>query len=180
MLEHSWAHAWRDLKNLKKLITNLSRMVQSLGQRSNCCRSRKCIRWLIPVHAIFAVFYLFFLPVLSRSSFTSRTPNKDQKTEQLFYFLLVQVPSPGDIHELRGKRFCACYSQALTKSASRKKWHVLVPLDGFPWFKHHSIALLLLYNIRLERSFSIERFQSYTASKNWKISVQPRGILHVF
>ena len=29
-------------------------------------------------------------------------------------------------------RFCACYSQALTKSASRKKWYVLVPLDGFP------------------------------------------------
>ena len=39
----------------------------------------------------FAVFYLFFLPVLSRPSFTSRTPNKDQKIEQLFYFLLVQV-----------------------------------------------------------------------------------------
>ena len=32
-------------------------------------------------------FYLFFLPVLSRPSFTSRTPNKDQKTEELFYFL---------------------------------------------------------------------------------------------
>ena len=30
------------------------------------CRSRKCIRWHIPVHAIFAVFNLF-LPVLSRS-----------------------------------------------------------------------------------------------------------------
>ena len=39
----------------------------------------------------FCCFYLFFLPVLSRSSFTSRTPNKDQKTEQLFYFLLIQV-----------------------------------------------------------------------------------------
>ena len=92
-------------------------LIQPLSQWSNCCRSRKCILWHIPVHAIFAaVFYIFFLPVLSRSPFTSRTPNKDQKTEQLFYFLLVQVPSPGDIHELRGKRFCACYSQALTKS----------------------------------------------------------------
>ena len=66
--------------------------LQPLNQRSNCCRSRKCIRWHIPVHAILAVFYLFFLPVLSRPSFTSRTPNKDQKTEELFYFLLVQVP----------------------------------------------------------------------------------------
>ena len=25
--------------------------------------------------------------------------------------------------------------------ASCKKWHVLVPLDGFPWFNHHWIAL---------------------------------------
>ena len=49
-----------------------------LSQRSNCCRSRKCIRWHIPVHAIFAVFDQFFLPVLSRPS---KTPNKDHKTE---------------------------------------------------------------------------------------------------
>ena len=80
----------------------------------------------------FCHFLSIFLLVLSRPSFTSRTPNKDQKTEQLFYFLLVQVPYPGDIHELRSKRFCACYLQVLTKSASRKKWYVLVPLDGFP------------------------------------------------
>ena len=37
----------------------------------------------------FAVYILFFLPVLSRLSFTSRTPNKDQKIEQLVYFHLV-------------------------------------------------------------------------------------------
>ena len=43
------------------------------------------------MHAIFAVFYLFFLPILSKPSFISRTPDKDQKIEQLFYFLLVQV-----------------------------------------------------------------------------------------
>ena len=40
----------------------------------------------------FCCFYLFFIPVLYRPSFTSRTPNKDQKIEQLFYFLLIQVP----------------------------------------------------------------------------------------
>ena len=58
------------------------------------CRSRNCIRGHIPMYAIFAVFYLLsvFLPVLSRPSFTSRTPNKDQKIEQVFYFLLIQVP----------------------------------------------------------------------------------------
>ena len=38
------------------------------------CTSRKCTRWHIPMHAIFAVLYIFFLPVLSRPSFTSRTP----------------------------------------------------------------------------------------------------------
>ena len=27
-----------------------------------------------------------------------------------------------------------------SQSASCKKWHNLVPLDGFPLFKHHSIA----------------------------------------
>ena len=39
----------------------------------------------------FTVFIYFFIPVLSTPSFTSRTPNKDQKIEQLFYLLLVQV-----------------------------------------------------------------------------------------
>ena len=55
----------------------------------NAYRSRKCIRGHIPVHAIFAIFIYLFIPVLSRSYFTSRTPDKDQKIEQLFYFLLV-------------------------------------------------------------------------------------------
>ena len=55
------------------------------------CRSRKCIRGHILMHAIFAVFIYFFIPVQSRSCFTSRTLDKDQKIEQLFYFLLVQV-----------------------------------------------------------------------------------------
>ena len=53
--------------------------------------SRKCIQWYILVHS-FLPFLIYFLPVLSRPSFTSRTPNKYQRTEQLFYFLLIQVP----------------------------------------------------------------------------------------
>ena len=36
-----------------------------------------------------AVFICFYIPVLSRSYLTSWTPDKDQKIEQLFYFLLV-------------------------------------------------------------------------------------------
>ena len=39
------------------------------GPRSNACN--------------FCRSYLFFIPVLSRSYFTSRTPDKDQKIEQL-------------------------------------------------------------------------------------------------
>ena len=69
-----------------------------------------------------------------RSYFTSRTPNKDQKIEQLFYFL-------GDIHELHGEHFYACHSHNMSR------------------FNHHSVALVLLYNMSLERNFSIERFQ---------------------
>ena len=43
-----------------------------LGPHSNACN--------------FLPFLSILLPVLSRSSFTSRTPNKDQKIEQLFSF----------------------------------------------------------------------------------------------
>ena len=37
----------------------------------------------------------------------------------------------------------------------------LVCLDQFPLFNNHSVALVLLYNMRLEQSLSIEQFQSY-------------------
>ena len=50
------------------LVSVVTPAVQNTYKR---CRSRKCIRWHIPVHAIFAVFYVFFLPVLCRPSFTS-------------------------------------------------------------------------------------------------------------
>ena len=60
-------------------------------------------------------FSPFLISVLSRSYFTSRTLDKDQKIEQLLFFLVVQVPQPGDIHEVRGERLYACYSQKLKK-----------------------------------------------------------------
>ena len=40
----------------------------------------------------FLLFLSIFIPVLSRSYFTSKTLDKDEKIEQLFYFLLIQVP----------------------------------------------------------------------------------------
>ena len=36
-------------------------------------------------------FNLFYIPALSRSCIFSRTPDKDQKIEPLFYFLLIHV-----------------------------------------------------------------------------------------
>ena len=59
----------------------------------------------------------------------------------------------------------AGFVQALTKRASCKKGNVLVPCDQFPCLNMHSVALVLLYNMSLERSFSIERFPSYTPLK---------------
>ena len=47
----------------------------------------------------FCHFLSIFL-VISRSSFTSRTPNKTQKIELLFYFLIVLFLWLGDIHKL--------------------------------------------------------------------------------
>ena len=108
---------------------------------------------------------IFFIPVLSRPSFTFRTPNKGQKIGQLFYHPMVQVPSPGDVHELHSECFCACYLQTLTKVPCAKSgmfWFAWT--DQFPWFNHHSIALVLFYNMSLEPSFSIEPFPSYTTS----------------
>ena len=43
--------------------------------------------------------------------------------------------------------------------------YVLVPLDGFQLFKHYSIAFVLLYDMRRERSFFIKRFPSYMLLK---------------
>ena len=54
-------------------------------------RSRKCPGH-IPMRESFAIFIYLFMPIQSRPFFTSRTPGKDQKIEQLLYFLLVQYP----------------------------------------------------------------------------------------
>ena len=74
-------HAFIDVKalidHLLPLIVFLIQAMQSIS---------------LPMHANFVEFFL--LPVLPRPSYNSRTPNKDQKIQQLFY-----ISSPGDIHE---------------------------------------------------------------------------------
>ena len=118
-------------------------------------------------------FCFFYLPVLSRPSFTSRTPNKDQKTEKLSTFGSFKSYNPEIyIHDLRSDHFVHG-TQALTKSG----------MSWFPRMDSHDSSpiqqLLCCSIMRLERSFSIKRFQELHGIKNWKISVQPCGILHV-
>ena len=50
----------------------------------NHCRSRKSIRGHIPVYDFLPVYILYILQALSMEHFTSTTPNKDQKVEQVF------------------------------------------------------------------------------------------------
>ena len=72
------------------MVTFISIVKPAVQNMYKPYRSRKYIRERIPVHEIFGIFSFFFISVLSRPSFTS--PDKDQKIEQLFYFLLIQVP----------------------------------------------------------------------------------------
>ena len=125
-----------------------------------CYRYRKCIRCYIPMHEII-VYLLCFLPALYRSTFTSRTPNKDQKVEQLFYFPFIQV-----LITLR--RPWTSLSSAVTGfvhaiyKCSRKvsRAYVFIALDRFPYLSMHSVTHFLLYSMSLEQSFSIEQFQT--------------------
>ena len=111
-------------------------------------------------------FYLFFLPVLSRLFFTSRTPNKDQIQNNSFTFSSFMSYNPETFMSS-----AVSASVHTTRKRSQKMPHTKSGASRFPWtdsqwFKHHSIAHVLLYNnMSLEQSFSIERFQSYTALK---------------
>ena len=88
-----------------------------------------------PVHNIFCRFIPLFSTSTVRSSFTSKNLNKDQKTEQVFFCLFVQVLQSGDIHELCGGRFCAGNPQALVKVTSTR--------SGFPWIDSRDSSTIL-------------------------------------
>ena len=137
-------------------------------------RSRKCIWGHVPMHEIFAAFIYFFIPVLSRSSFTSSTP--DKKPEDRATLLLSSCSSPITRRHQWAPHwtFLCMLSASVWKSASRRKWHVLVPLDGFPL---DSSWVALQYETGTK--FFLERFPSYTKVKideKSEISVQPRGV----
>ena len=62
---------------VSKDAETMTRINHPLSQRPNCCRSTKYIRWHIPVHAIFAIFYpfsyLFYLGHLSLLGLQTKT-----------------------------------------------------------------------------------------------------------
>ena len=69
----------------------LTDVLQPLGQRSNCCRSRKSIREHVSMFNLFPVYNQFLLQVLSQLYFTSTTQNKDLQKEQPFLSPVVLV-----------------------------------------------------------------------------------------
>ena len=145
---------------------------QPLSQRSNCCRPRKCIRWHIPVHAIFAVFYLFFLLVLSRPSFTSRTPNTTTfcsfKSHNPETFM--SSAASAFVHATR-KRSQKCLAQKVVRFGS-PGW---IPMIQAPF---NSSCVALQY--KTGTKFFHRAVPELHGIKNQKISVQPRGIFHMF
>ena len=92
----------------------------------------------IPMHAVSAVFICIFIPVLSRSYFTCRTPNKDQKINQhsstLFSFkshnpeTSMSFTVNGFVHAIR-KRLKKCLVQKVGDLGSLH----LIPMNEQPF-----------------------------------------------
>ena len=64
----------------------IARAVSAVTPAVHLLQIQKCFQGYIPMHAIFAVLIYFFIPVVSRSYFTSRTPDKDQKINSSTFF----------------------------------------------------------------------------------------------
>ena len=105
---------------------------QPLGQRSNCCRSRKSIRGRISMYNLHPVYIQYFLLVLSQLCFTSTARNKDQQKEQLFCSPVVLVLYLGDVHELRS----SCLA-ARAFHTRRKTPHGKSGTNWFSWTDFH-------------------------------------------
>ena len=118
---------WRYFSAVKPAVQLLQIHEVHPGPNSNACN-------FLPFLSI------FFIPVLSRPSFTSRTPNKGQKIEQLFYFL----PSPITRRCSWAPQWtflCMLFASTHKKCLAQKVGHLGY---WFPWFNHHSIARVAL------------------------------------
>ena len=86
------------------------------------------------------------IPVLSRSSFTKSTRQSNSSTLFLFNSYNSEMSMSSAVNV-----FCMLSASA-RRSASRTKWHILVPLYGFLCFKHHSVAL---YRFRTGGNYNV-------------------------
>ena len=146
------------------------------------CRSRKYIQWYIPVHAIFAIFYLLFLPVLSRPSFTYR--DSKQRPEDRETLLHVHSAHSSPItrrHSWAPWRPLLCmilasdHKKCLTQKVARFGSLEWIPMIQEPF---NSSCVALQYKTGMK--FFHRVVPELHGIKNRKISVQPCGILHVF
>ena len=98
------------------------------------CRSRKCIRGHIPMYKIFAVFnYFSYLSYPGHPSCLGlQTKTRRQGNSSTFFSF--KSYNPETSMSSTGEHFCACCSQALTKSALHKKWAFwLIPMIQPPF-----------------------------------------------
>ena len=125
------------------------------------CRYRKCIQGHV---VIFAVFIYFFIPVLSRPSFTSTTLNKDQKIEQLFYFQHVKV-----LYGLKmfKSSVVAVFVHAICMPSKKVPCTKIGSHGPTPMIQPPFYSLYVLH-YEPGMKFSIEQFLSYMSSKNQK------------
>ena len=108
----------------------------------------------------------------------SRTPDKDQKIEQLFYNVLSSHLSPITRRHPWAPRWmllCMLFASA-RRSASRKKWFVLARLDQFPWFNPPLNSTWVALQYQSGTKFIHQAIPKIRGIQNQVNSVQPCGL----
>ena len=122
---YAYLYRLQSLSQQSKSCTNLADTGSTSGTTFQCMQ-------------FFAVFIYFFIPVLSRSYFTSRTPDKDQKIEQLFYLYLFKSYNT----ETSMSSVAWAFVHAIHKR-SRKVPHAKSGDFWFPWTDFHDSTTIL-------------------------------------
>ena len=118
-------------------LENLSVVKPAVQNTYKRCRSRKCIRWHIPVHAIFAFFiyfsYLFYLGHLSLLGLQTKT------RRQRNYSTFCSFKS----HKL--ETFMSSAASAFVHATckhSQKVPHAKSGTFWFPWMDSHDLSAI--------------------------------------
>ena len=157
----------------------LTLSLQSLSQRSNCCRSRKCIRWHIPMHASFAFFiyfsYLFYLGHLSLLGLQIKIRRQSNSST----FCLFKSHNPETFMSSAAIAFVHAVCKRSQKCLAQKVvcfgslgW---IPMIQVP-FNSSCVALQYKTGTKFFNGAVPELY----GIKNQKISVQLCGIFHIF